>query len=427
MSEAFCQDKQLKYDSLRINCGGSSIPEDEYEADDHKSNFFVSSDHRWAYVCTGDFYFADANYKDYVQNASCGLLPSEETISQTARICPQSLTYYAFCLQKGNYNVKLHFFEIVFSNKSRMGKRIFDIYIQGKIKQKDFSIKDLKATNKSFIDINTTVDEDSLLTIHFFWAGKGSTYLPNNLNGPLISAINVARGKRKITKGERGLSTSKIIGIVIGSVLAASLLLLAFMWRIGWIGDRELRVTSVKLRDKWYTLKQVKDATRNFSRRNEIGQGRFGILYKAELLDQTVAVKKLSLQSSKRKLDQIGAEVYALKHLKHDNLVELLDVYSKKDMHLLIYEYMERGSLEKALFGKFLILACLLQAKGRLMDLVDKKLSTYNWQQAHDILHLAMMCVDQSPAVRPTMSEVVSVLEGEKSIQQISKADTSSA
>ncbi|KAJ0018193.1 hypothetical protein Pint_09546 [Pistacia integerrima] len=338
------------------------------------------------------FLLCDANYKDYVQSASCGLSPSEETISQTARICPQSLTYYAFCLQKGNYNVKLHFFEIVFSNKSRMGKRIFDIYIQGKIKQKDFSIKDLKATNKSFIDINTTVDEDSLLTIHFFWAGKGSTYLPNNLNGPLISAINVAR----VTKGERGLSTSKIIGIVIGSVLAASLLLLAFMWRIGWIGDRELRVTSVKLRDKWYTLKQVKDATRNFSPRNQIGQGRFGILYKAELPDQTVAVKKLSLQSSKRKLDQIGAEVYALKHLKHDNLVELLD-------------------------------ACYLQAKGRLMDLVDKKLSTYNWQQAHDILHLAMMCVDQSPAVRPTMSEVVSVLEGEKNIQQISKADTSSA
>ncbi|KAJ0017035.1 hypothetical protein Pint_09675 [Pistacia integerrima] len=425
MSKAFCQDKPHKYDSLRINCGGSSTPvggtEDEYEADDHKSNFFVSSDHRWAYVCTGDFYFAEANYKDYVLNASCGLSPSEETISQTARICPQSLKYYAFCLQKGNYSVKLHFFEIVFSNKSKVGKRIFDIYIQGKRERKDFSIKDLKASDKSSIDINTSVHEDSLLTIHFFWAGKGSTYLPNNLNGPLISAINVTL-VNPVTKGRRGLSAGQIIGIVVGSVLAASLLLLAFMWRIGWIGDRELRVTSVKLRDKWYTLKQVKDATRNFSPRNQIGQGRFGIVYKAELPDQTVAVKKLSLQSN---LDQVGTEVYALKNLKHDNLVELLDAYSKKDLNLLIYEYMERGSLEKALF--VLLQACYLQAKGRLMDLVDKKLSTYNWQQAHDILHLAMMCVDQSPAVRPTMSEVVSVLEGEKNIQQISKADTSSA
>ncbi|KAJ0018201.1 hypothetical protein Pint_09548 [Pistacia integerrima] len=375
MSKAFCGDKHRKYDSLRINCGGSitGVPgaEDEYEADNHTSNFFVSSNHRWAYVCTGEFMFAGASHRDYIKKASCGLSPSEETISQTARICPQSLTYYAFCLQKGNYNVKLQFFEIVFSNKSKVGKRIFDIYIQGKRERKDFSIKDLKASDKSSIDINTSVHEDSLLTIHFFWAGKGSTYLPKNLNGPLISAINVTR-VYPVTKGRRGLSAGQIIGIVIGSVLAASLLLLAFMWRIGWIGDRELRVTSVKLRDKWYTLKQVKDATRNFSPRNQIGQGRFGIVYKAELPDQTVAVKKLSLQSN---LDQ----------------------------------------------------ACYLQAKGRLMDLVDKKLSAYNWQQAHDILHLAMMCVDQSPAVRPTMSEVVSVLEGEKNIQQISKADTSSA
>ncbi|KAJ0082326.1 hypothetical protein Patl1_09775 [Pistacia atlantica] len=377
MSKDFCQDKHGKHDSLRINCGGSSKvvgAEDEYEADDQKSKYFVSSDHRWAYVCTGDFYFADASYKDYIKNASCRLSPSEESIYETARLCPQSLKYYGFCLQNGDYNVRLHFSEIVFSNpkdQSNLGKRIFDINVQGKMERKDFSIKDLKATNKSFIDINTTVDEDSLLTIHFFWAGKGSIYLPKNLNGPLISAINVTR-VYPVTKGRRGLSTGQIIGIVIGSVLAASLLLLAFMWRIGWIGDRELRVTSVKLRDKWYTLKQVIDATRNFSPRNEIGQGRFGIVYKAELPDQTVAVKKLSLQSN---LDQ----------------------------------------------------ACYLQAKGRLMDLVDKKLSAYNWQQAHDILHLAMMCVDQSPAVRPTMSEVVSVLEGEKNIQQISKADTSSA
>ncbi|KAJ0081412.1 hypothetical protein Patl1_09768 [Pistacia atlantica] len=393
MSKAFCGDKHRKYDSLRINCGGSitRVPgaEDEYEADNHTSNFFVSSNHRWAYVCTGEFMFADASHTDYIKKASCGLSPSEETIHETSRLCPQSLTYYVFCLQKGYYNVTLHFSEIAFwkrKNKSNLGKRIFDIYIQGKREKKDFSTTNSKASNISIIYLKTTVNEDSLLTIHFFWAGKGSQYLPNYLNGPLISAIIVTRGKKtKLTmllllqfttmypvRGESGPSTSKIIGIVIGSVLAASLLLLAFMWRIGWIGDRELRVTSVKLRDKWYTLKQVKDATRNFSPRNQIGQGRFGIVYKAELPDQTVAVKKLSLQSN---LDQ----------------------------------------------------ACLLQAKGRLMDLVDKKLSTYNWQQAHDILHLAMMCVDQSPAVRPTMSEVVSVLEGEKSIQQISKADTSSA
>lgn len=36
------------------------------------------------------------------------------------------------------------------------------------------------------------------------------------------------------------------------------------------------------LRGQSYTLKQVKDATRNFSRKNEIGKGRYGIVYKVK-------------------------------------------------------------------------------------------------------------------------------------------------
>ncbi|XXG90299.1 hypothetical protein AAC387_Pa12g2104 [Persea americana] len=52
----------------------------------------------------------------------------------TARLSPLSLTYYGLCLCNGNYTVKLHFAEILFSDDksySSLGKRIFDIYIQG--------------------------------------------------------------------------------------------------------------------------------------------------------------------------------------------------------------------------------------------------------------------------------------------------------
>ena len=66
--------------------------------------------------------------------------------------------------------------------------------------------------------------------------------------------------------------------------------------------------------------------------------------------------------------------------------------------------------------------------KGRILDLVDKKLaSSYDRKQALTILLLAMKCVNLSPTLRPKMSEVVSVLEGEKRIDEISEADTSSA
>jgi hypothetical protein len=68
--------------------------------------------------------------------------------------------------------------------------------------------------------------------------------------------------------------------------------------------------------------------------------------------------------------------------------------------------------------------ASVLQDKGRILDLVDKKLaSSYDRKQALTVLLLAMKCVNLSPTLRPKISEVVSVLEGEKSLQQISQGD----
>ncbi|KAJ0017242.1 hypothetical protein Pint_09557 [Pistacia integerrima] len=208
---------------------------------------------------------------------------------------------------------------------SSLGKRVFDIYIQGKPVQRDFNIKEKAGgPNKIWIESFIANVEDNIREICLLWGGKGSLFY---LNGPIISAISVPP-KFRI----RRLSTSNIVGIVVGAVLASVLLLCllyALMWRIGWIGDRESYVTYVKLRGKSYSLKQGKDATRNFSPSNKIGKGRFGIIYKvAQLPDQIVAMKKLSFQSN---VDQIGTEVYALKQLKHENLVELLDVYSKRD------------------------------------------------------------------------------------------------
>jgi hypothetical protein len=72
--------------------------------------------------------------------------------------------------------------------------------------------------------------------------------------------------------------------------------------------------------------------------------------------------------------------------------------------------------------------AGVLHDKGRILDLVDKKLaSSYDRKQALTVLLLAMKCVNLSPTLRPKMSEVVSVLVGEKRMDEISEADTSSA
>lgn len=64
---------------------------------------------------------------------------------------------------------------------------------------------------------------------------------------------------------------------------------------------------------------------------------------------------------------------------------------------------------------------CIADSKGKLPSLVDESLSgTYDIKQAMTILKLAMKCTHISPGVRPTMSQVVSVLVDGKPLDEIS-------
>ena len=71
----------------------------------------------------------------YTISTSLTLPGGSPDFYKTARRSAISLVYYAFCLENGAYNVKLHFMEIQFTDEklySRLGRRIFDVYIQVK-------------------------------------------------------------------------------------------------------------------------------------------------------------------------------------------------------------------------------------------------------------------------------------------------------
>ena len=62
--------------------------------------------------------------------------------------------------------------------------------------------------------------------------------------------------------------------------------------------------------------------------------------------------------------------------------------------------------------------AYVLQEQDSLTELVDPSLgSDYPEKEALQMLNLALLCTSPSPTLRPTMSGVVSVLEGETPIQ----------
>ncbi|KAJ6751951.1 hypothetical protein OIU85_002376 [Salix viminalis] len=57
--------------------------------------------------------------------------------------------------------------------------------------------------------------------------------------------------------------------------------------------------------------------------------------------------------------------------------------------------------------------AYVLHERNNLLELVDPRLgSSYSKEEAMKMLHLALLCTNQSPSLRPLMSSVVRMLEG---------------
>ncbi|WZZ10373.1 hypothetical protein YC2023_096294 [Brassica napus] len=189
--------------SVHINCGGedlkitNSFGKITYQADNSKTNAATNHHQQnWGISNTGDF--TDDAYVDdtFIISTSLRLSKDSPYLYKTARRSALSLVYYAFCLENGAYNVKLHFMEIQFSEKevySRIGRRIFDVYVQGKLFLRDFNIKEeANGTLKPVVKELKANVTDHLLEIRLYWAGKGTALIPNRGNyGPLISAISL--------------------------------------------------------------------------------------------------------------------------------------------------------------------------------------------------------------------------------------------
>lgn len=97
---------------------------------------------------------------------------------------------------------------------------------------------------------------------------------------------------------------------------------------------------------------QLLKATDNFNQENIIGCGGFGLVYKAILQNGTkLAVKKLSGDMGMIERE-FRAEVEVLSTAQHENLVTLQGYCVHKGFRLLIYSYMENGSLDYWLHEK---------------------------------------------------------------------------
>ncbi|KAK7244121.1 hypothetical protein RIF29_38939 [Crotalaria pallida] len=349
--------------SLHINCGGrmATVNESIYDDDSGeagRARFVHIGERNWGFSSTGNFMESNEKGNHYTTSNESKLSITNAELYMTARVSPISLTYYGFCLVNGNYTVNLHFAEIMFANNqtySSLGRRLFDVYIQGKLVMKNFNIaEEAGGVGKAVIKPFRTAVTNTTLEIRLYWAGKGTTVIPErSVYGPLISAISAKSDNEPPSENGNSISPGAVVGIV-AAVAIIVILVFGILWWKGCLGKKNSLAKDIKgldLQMGLFTLRQIKVATNNFNISNKIGEGGFGPVYKGILSDKTIiAVKQLSSKSNQGNREFLN-EIGMISALQNPYLVKLYGCCVEGDQLLLVYEYLENNSLARALFG----------------------------------------------------------------------------
>ncbi|KAG5544891.1 hypothetical protein RHGRI_017374 [Rhododendron griersonianum] len=525
-----CSATSNQYYSLHINCGGKEVVvnDTKYEADlEQKGASTFYSRQNWAFSSTGIFMDNDIDSDVYIDtNVSTlhNVTAADSELYTTARASPLSLTYYGLCLMNGNYTVKLHFAEIVYTNDksfNSLGRRIFDVYIQGKLVLKDFNIEDGAGGAGKPIVKNFTAEVTShTLKIHFYWAGRGTTGIPvRGVYGPLISAISVdpnfdpPSGKKThygVVIGavagviflvllvlcilrRKGLLGGKISVDRVGLALGNAFIVLGE----GCIGIRRCGAFPLILQSDFHSwmvrscLTAMVECSEAVDPRYWFGWWSpppcFWVALVADLVVVVLSACRLSLGAAvavvvvdgsgvggcegwgggggweevwlrplqhlpfaivapfrycstvaaavaipdRESVTQLGSLPFessdsssgymAPEYAMRGYLTDKADVYSFGVVALEIVSGKSNTNYRpKEEFVYLLDWAYVLQERGSLLELVDPDLgSEYSSEEAIVMLNVALLCTNASPTLRPTMSQVVSMLEGRTAVQDL--------
>ncbi|KAJ0080949.1 hypothetical protein Patl1_11719 [Pistacia atlantica] len=99
---------------------------------------------KWALSNVG--LFSEGRFRTLIQNEGVKVInTATPDLCQTSRQSLGSLRYYGLGLENRPYNVSLFFAEIVYEDRASrkwesLGRRVFDVYIQGTRRLKDFDI-----------------------------------------------------------------------------------------------------------------------------------------------------------------------------------------------------------------------------------------------------------------------------------------------
>nr|KAJ0188494.1 hypothetical protein LSAT_V11C900502200 [Lactuca sativa] len=218
--------------------------------------------------------------------------------------------------------------------------------------------------------LNYNIDLRDVLpewVIFGFSAATGTLFEKNTVKS--WSFKSSVLGVDESVKGKKGTPVY-LVGLIVGAcVVVALLAMIAIIcWRkrkskenevvevgSGVVMNNELEIGSTGPRS--FSYHELSRSTGGFAGNEKLGEGGFGEVYKGFLEDSStyIAVKRVS-KSSKQGIKEFASEVNIISRLRHRNLVKLIGWCHDNGELMLVYEFMQKGSLDLHLFkGKSLL------------------------------------------------------------------------
>ncbi|XP_048331570.2 G-type lectin S-receptor-like serine/threonine-protein kinase At5g35370 [Ziziphus jujuba] len=248
----------------------------------------------------------------------------------------------------------------------------------------DYFANNFMAPEELGVNLSTCQDlcSKNCSCLGFFYRNhSGNCYMLRNDLGSIYTGTKNRIGYIKTSLAASSTTVSKkeekfpVAGMVLipifGFFMLITIMVLAILWlrktryskvvaatNLGsWNSSSsapELTVTTLPGLPIRFDFDELVSATENF--KNSIGSGGFGTVYRGTLPDQTaVAVKKITNLGATAK-KEFYTETAIIGSIRHANLVRLKGFCIHGNLRLLVFEFMNKGSLEKILFGTGLVL-----------------------------------------------------------------------
>ncbi|CAB4314584.1 unnamed protein product [Prunus armeniaca] len=135
----------------------------------------------------------------------------------------------------------------------------------------------------------------------------------------------------------------KNVGLVVGSVVGSMsfICILAFGILFGLKHIRRLTV----IRGVNISFAEVQRATNNFDNEKLLGEVGFENVYRGTLLDGRKVAVKRAKKGSGQDLREFHTEIKILSKIHHRHLVSLIGYCDEKSKMIIVYEFMENGTL----------------------------------------------------------------------------------